>query len=58
MKKKDICLLTQIATTALIGVFGRRHINKKSHQKVRDEAIRKIIGVLAWYDATCTMIDG
>lgn len=57
MKTKDICLLTQIATMALIGAFGRRHINKKSHQCMRDEAIRKIVGVFAWYDANCSMME-
>lgn len=57
MKKKDYCLLTQIATTALIGAFGIKHINKKSHQSMRDEAIRKIISVFAWYDANCGVID-
>lgn len=57
MKKKDICQLTQIATTALIVAFGIRHVNKKSHQSVRDEAIRKIISVFAWYEANSDVID-
>lgn len=57
MKRKDTCLLTQIAITALISAWGVRHINKKSHQYVRDEAVRKILDVFAWYDATCSVID-
>jgi len=57
MNEKDYCLLTQIATTALIGAFGIKHINKKSHRSVSDEAVRKIISVFAWYDANCDVID-
>lgn len=57
MKTKDICLLTQIATTALIVAFGIKHVNKKSHQSVRDEAVCKIISVFVWYNANCDVID-
>ena len=57
MKKTSDCALTQLAIECVIGAYGIRCANKKSHHAVRDAAVKEIVNTLHWYQILCEVAD-